>query len=130
MTARINHDWSTPLTEAEIEQLKLSFESMATYKPDAAGGTIDVVKYHVNLMLETGFRRSLEELQVFVDYLDNKNGGILTWNEHIETLKVFYDPEATVTLQARTFDLNGDGFITADEFQSMGPPLGVYDTRI
>jgi len=119
-------DWSIPLTDAEIEEMKSKFRAMPTYKPGGHIYSKDFVKFCEAI----GYPRTQKQLMAYKDLLDKTYGGIYTMDLFVEAAKRIHSSSEVARFRAEQYDLDGNGYISAEEFVELMEFMTIHDPSL
>jgi Ca2+-binding EF-hand superfamily protein len=63
-----------------------------------------------------GWERTEAQIQKYLEHFQKFNGGILPMSDYLSYLSVQHDPDLHLTKLIKAYDLDNNGFISAEEF--------------
>jgi Ca2+-binding EF-hand superfamily protein len=119
-------DWSKPYTEAELENLKEVFSSMPSFEPGGWAKASDIPL----LIQGMDYPRTPEQVKAYQEYWETHCGGIVTLEEFIQHASQLHETSKFAREYALRFDMDGNGYISADEFAALMSLMVEHDPRL
>ena len=121
-------DMTVPYSEAEIEEVRITFKTRPSYKPED-GGTISVDE--VPQILEAmRMERNPEQVQAYKDYWITHFNGRLYLDGVVNILKNVHKNDTYLRSLAQNCDKDGDGLITEEEFADLLNLMTIHDPKL
>lgn len=117
-------DFKRGLTESQLEEIRRIFKSMPSYTEDGFIPSLHITE----LFKRVGYTdRTPEQLAAYKNYCDKLMGGKIILSETLSLFGSTHDAGKIMIEQVAKFDKDGDGFISADEFEILLTSVKTHD---
>jgi len=124
----MSRDNSVPFTDEELEHFTSAFRAQPTYR-NGPEETIQSKDFPA-MWKEMKFVRTPEELSFLKACWDKNVGEVMTLAVFLEGAKVLHEAGGIARVLGKSFDKNGDGFISVDEFEELLKMVAVVDPKL
>jgi Ca2+-binding EF-hand superfamily protein len=120
-------DFSTPLTEEDLEEMRNIFMSMPTYR--ASDSSISTEDF-AGMQIKMRYERSPEQVQGYAEYWNKHNNGRLQMEEYLDLCATTHRTSVLSYVNALRADKDKNGIITMEEFVDILKLMAVHDPKL